>query len=173
MAESRGSDGQTETLRDELESLQDQVNSMGTTKIEQQAKELQQQIQESRNKMEAVTAIQPSELAQGRGKVQKMSGEVTDSNPLLMYDYDKVELANMNRLFFRPEQSVDMVLSCVDNYEARMTINQVCLELGQIWMESGVSEDAVSGHIQNTLKCLLEFGQVTRYLGPAILSAGH
>ncbi|KAL0031824.1 hypothetical protein WJX79_009439 [Trebouxia sp. C0005] len=105
MAESRGSDGQTETLRDELESLQDQVNSMGTTKIEQQAKELQQQIQELRNKMEAVTAIQPSELAQGRGKVQKMSGEVTDSNPLLMYDYDKVELANMNRLFFRPEQS--------------------------------------------------------------------
>jgi hypothetical protein len=25
---------------------------------------------------------------------------------------------------------------------------QVCLELEQIWMESGVSEDAVSGHIQ-------------------------
>uniref|UniRef100_A0A7R9Z850 Ubiquitin-like modifier-activating enzyme 5 n=1 Tax=Chlamydomonas euryale TaxID=1486919 RepID=A0A7R9Z850_9CHLO len=116
---------------------------------------------------------------------------------LLMYDYDTVELANMNRLFFRPEQCgmtktdaaaqtlsginpdvnlesftmnittvegfdrfkdsltgpngksrVDLVLSCVDNYEARMTINQVCLELGQTWMESGVSEDAVSGHIQ-------------------------
>ncbi|KAL0026571.1 hypothetical protein WJX77_007264 [Trebouxia sp. C0004] len=310
MAESRGSDGQAEMLRDELESLHDQVNSMGTIKIEQQAKELQQQIQELRKKMEAVTAIQPSG-AQGRGKVQKMSGEVTDSNPysrlmalqrmgivqdyerirdqtiaivgiggvgsvaaemltrcgvgrLLMYDYDKVELANMNRLFFRPEQSgltktdaaaqtlsginpdvqlesytmnittidgfeafkssicdssgesrVDMVLSCVDNYEARMTINQACLELGQMWMESGVSEDAVSGHIQviipgetacfacvpplvvasgidertlkregvcaaslpttmgivagllvqNTLKCLLKFGQVTRYLG--------
>ena len=43
---------------------------------------------------------------------------------------------------------VDLVLSCVDNYEARMTINQVCLELSQTWMESGVSEDAVSGHIQ-------------------------
>ena len=109
---------------------------------------------------------------------------------------------------------VNLVLSCVDNYEARMTINeastycsdpplgqhfepqllrsvlpqfwclrarywpviillsrnpqtlfygavlhrwneelacgvvQVCLELGQNWMESGVSEDAVSGHIQ-------------------------
>ncbi|EFN52074.1 hypothetical protein CHLNCDRAFT_9288, partial [Chlorella variabilis] len=186
---------------------------------------------------------------------------------LLMYDYDKVELANMNRLFFRPEQCgmtktdaaaqtlsginpdvalesytmnittldgfdafkaslttpgsagtesrVDLVLSCVDNYEARMTINQVCLELGQTWMESGVSEDAVSGHIQvvapgqtacfacvpplvvasgidertlkregvcaaslpttmgiiagllvqNTLKYLLNFGQVTQYLG--------
>jgi ubiquitin-like modifier-activating enzyme 5 len=116
---------------------------------------------------------------------------------LLLYDYDVVELANMNRLFFRPQQCgstkttaaantlqdinpdvnvepydmnittldgfdsfkeslcdengnsrVDIVLSCVDNYEARMTINQVCLELGQMWMESGVSEDAVSGHIQ-------------------------
>eukprot|EP00873_Tetraselmis_striata_P045044 jgi/Tetstr1/465308/TSEL_010005.t1 len=29
-----------------------------------------------------------------------------------------------------------------------MTINQAALELGQTWMESGVSEDAVSGHIQ-------------------------
>lgn len=27
---------------------------------------------------------------------------------------------------------------------------QVCLELNQTWMESGVSEDAVSGHIQVT-----------------------
>lgn len=191
---------------------------------------------------------------------------------LLLYDYDKVELANMNRLFFRPEQCgltktqaaantlmeinpdvqiepftmnittlegfdafkrsickeggesvesrVDLVLSCVDNYEARMTINQVCLELGQIWMESGVSEDAVSGHIQvvepgrtacfacvpplvvasgidektlkregvcaaslpttmgivagmlvqNTLKYLLHFGQVTQYLGYSSLT---
>ncbi|WRX17505.1 THIF-type NAD/FAD binding fold - like 3 [Theobroma cacao] len=157
---------------------------------------------------------------------------------LLLYDYDKVELANMNRLFFRPEQvgmtktdaavqtlsdinpdvvlesytlnittvqgfetfmsslrnktfcpskegsGVDLVLSCVDNYEARMVVNQACNELNQTWMESGkqlsfhyftsnrmhniplempdnpvklialgkfgtgVSEDAVSGHIQ-------------------------
>merc|ERR1712039_646697 len=43
---------------------------------------------------------------------------------------------------------VDLVLSCVDNYAARMTINQACNELGQTWMESGVSENAVSGHIQ-------------------------
>ncbi|KAL4424062.1 hypothetical protein ABPG75_001363 [Micractinium tetrahymenae] len=252
--------------------------------------------------------------AAARQRIDKMSGEVVDSNPysrlmalqrmgivkdyekiraktvaivgmggvgsvaaemltrcgigrLLMYDYDKVELANMNRLFFRPEQCgmtktdaaaqtlaginpdvalesytmnittlegfdafkasltapgsggaasrVGLVLSCVDNYEARMTINQVCLELNQTWMESGVSEDAVSGHIQvvapgetacfacvpplvvasgidertlkregvcaaslpttmgivagllvqNTLKYLLGFGQVTQYLG--------
>ncbi|PIN06190.1 Molybdopterin biosynthesis-related protein [Handroanthus impetiginosus] len=121
---------------------------------------------------------------------------------LLLYDYDKVELANMNRLFFRPEQvgmtktdaavqtlsdinpdvvlesytlnittvqgfdtfvaslknksfhpdkegsGVDLVLSCVDNYEARMVVNQACNELNQTWMESGVSENAVSGHIQ-------------------------
>ncbi|KAJ0111810.1 hypothetical protein Patl1_01215 [Pistacia atlantica] len=133
---------------------------------------------------------------------------------LLLYDYDKVELANMNRLFFRPEQvgmtktdaavqtlsdinpdvvlesytlnittvqgfdtfmsslrnksfcpskegtGVDLVLSCVDNYEARMAVNQACNELNQTWMESGVSEDAVSGHIQllipwrNCLFCL-------------------
>lgn len=188
---------------------------------------------------------------------------------LLLYDYDKVELANMNRLFFRPEQcgmtktdaavqtlsdinpdvvlesytlnittvqgfetflaslknksyspskegsGIDLVLSCVDNYEARMVVNQACNELNQTWMESGVSEDAVSGHIQllipgetacfacapplvvasgvdertlkregvcaaslpttmgvvagllvqNTLKYLLKFGQVSPYLG--------
>jgi ubiquitin-like modifier-activating enzyme 5 len=119
---------------------------------------------------------------------------------LLLFDYDKVELANMNRLFYRPGQSgmskvdaavatlvdinpdvqfeaynyditiiekfehfisrisggglgdsataVDLVLSCVDNFAARNSINTACNELGQVWMESGVSEDAVSGHIQ-------------------------
>lgn len=118
---------------------------------------------------------------------------------LLLFDYDTVEIANMNRLFFRPDQAgmkkthaakqtlleinpdvvietftynitsvdnfehfmdkikkgsldnenpVDLVLGCVDNYEARITINQACLELNMSWMESGVSEDAVSGHIQ-------------------------
>ncbi|CAH1249608.1 UBA5 [Branchiostoma lanceolatum] len=118
---------------------------------------------------------------------------------LLLFDYDKVELANMNRLFFQPHQAglskvqaaeitlrdinpdvefethnynittvdnfqhfmdrishghlrgdrpVDLVLSCVDNFEARMAINTACNELGQVWIESGVSENAVSGHIQ-------------------------
>lgn len=117
---------------------------------------------------------------------------------LILFDYDKVELANMNRLFFRREQSgfskvsaavatlssinpdvlfesfdydvasvdnfdhfltcmskgglngtpVDLVLACVDNFVARNAINVACNELGQTWMESGVSEDAVSGHIQ-------------------------
>eukprot|EP01121_Diplochlamys_sp_Union-15-3_P003597 TRINITY_DN13538_c0_g1_i1.p1 TRINITY_DN13538_c0_g1~~TRINITY_DN13538_c0_g1_i1.p1 ORF type:complete len:424 (+),score=78.61 TRINITY_DN13538_c0_g1_i1:31-1272(+) len=118
---------------------------------------------------------------------------------LLLFDYDKVELANMNRLFFRPDQAgmtktqaskqtlleinpdvtiedytynittlsnfthfmeriqnggldnkspVSLVLGCVDNFEARVTINQACMELNRPWMESGVSEDAVNGHIQ-------------------------
>jgi len=127
---------------------------------------------------------------------------------LILYDYDKVELANMNRLFYQPHQQgmskveaaaktlsfinpdvefdyynfditkvdnyvhlldkiqhgakiptpptdsskntsrVDLVLSCVDNFEARMTINRACNEVNQIWMESGVSENAISGHIQ-------------------------
>lgn len=185
---------------------------------------------------------------------------------LILFDYDKVELANMNRLFFTPDQAglskveaaartlsfinpdvriethnynittvesfdkflyaiakggvisgqpVDLVLSCVDNFEARMTINAACNELGLNWFESGVSENAVSGHIQfirpgetacfacapplvvaenidertlkregvcaaslpttmgitagmlvqNTLKYLLNFGQVSDYLG--------
>lgn len=108
---------------------------------------------------------------------------------------------------------VDLVLSCVDNFEARMAVNEACNELNQKWMESGVSEDAVSGHIQfmipgetacyacapplivasglkpvkregvcaaslpttmgivagmlvqNVLKHLLQFGQVSSYLG--------
>merc|ERR1712066_935390 len=117
---------------------------------------------------------------------------------LILFDYDKVELANMNRLFFQPHQAGlskvaaaaktleainpdvefethnynittvenfdhfmgrirsgsltggpgDLVPSCVDNFEARMAINSACLEIGQRWFESGVSENAVSGHIQ-------------------------
>lgn len=118
---------------------------------------------------------------------------------LILFDYDKVELANMNRLFFTPDQAglskvdaaartlqfinpdvqivthnynitsldtfdsflntintgdldnkspVDLVLSCVDNFEARMAINAACNELNINWFESGVSENAVSGHIQ-------------------------
>nr|CAQ53531.1 CG1749-PA [Drosophila melanogaster] len=118
---------------------------------------------------------------------------------LILFDYDKVELANMNRLFFTPDQAglskvaaaaatlsfinpdveiethnynittvenfdrfldtisqggriagqpVDLVLSCVDNFEARMAINAACNERNLNWFESGVSENAVSGHIQ-------------------------
>lgn len=144
---------------------------------------------------------QVSVLIVGVGGVGSVAAEMLTRcgvGKLILFDYDKVELANMNRLFFRPEQSglskveasrqtleginpdvqfecynynitsldhydhflgrisqgglnnqpVDLVLSCVDNYEARMTINRACNELDQLWMESGVSENAVSGHIQ-------------------------
>ena len=40
---------------------------------------------------------------------------------------------------------VNLVLSCVDNFEARMAINTACNELDQTWFESGVAENAVSG----------------------------
>ncbi|CAL8069982.1 unnamed protein product [Orchesella dallaii] len=183
--------------------------------------------------------------AQTRGKIDKMSAEVKDSNPysrlmalqkmgivknyesirdftiaivgvggvgsvtaemltrcgigkLILFDYDSVELANMNRLFFQPHQAgqskveaakstlqfinpdvkfethnynitiiqhydnfietlekgglnnsrVDLVLSCVDNFEARVAINRACNSLNLNWFESGVAENAVSGHIQ-------------------------
>ena len=123
---------------------------------------------------------------------------------LILFDYDKVELANMNRMFYLPSHeglakveaakkslldinpdveietfnmnittienydlfcerikngrsdavkeadgkaAVDLVLSCVDNYAARMSINMACNELNQVWYESGVSETAMSGHI--------------------------
>ena len=118
---------------------------------------------------------------------------------LILYDYDKVELANMNRLFYTPDQvglskveaarntllkindkveiqvlnqditktdnynqmkqniltgsllgesRVDLVVGCVDNYSARSSINGACNELGQNWIESGVSEDALNCHFQ-------------------------
>eukprot|EP00911_Craspedida_sp_UC1_P002724 UC1_evm1s2000 len=190
---------------------------------------------------------------------------------LLLFDYDKVEMANMNRLFFQPHQAglskveaakrtltfinpdveieaysmditsvdnfdkfsdliktggkdgggrVSLVLSCVDNFGARIAVNRACAEIQQDWMESGVSENAVSGHIQyispgkfacfecapplivasevdertlkregvcaaslpttmgmvagmlvqNTLKYLLDFGEVSTYLGYSALT---
>ncbi|KAG6517143.1 hypothetical protein ZIOFF_020523 [Zingiber officinale] len=53
----------------------------------------------------------------------------------------------------KQKSRVDLVLSCVDNYEARMVVNQVgCLFFGHCFPYSFkklcVSEDAVSGHIQ-------------------------
>lgn len=45
--------------------------------------------------------------AQGIGGVGSVAAEMMTRcgvGGLLLYDYDSVELANMNRLFFRPEQ---------------------------------------------------------------------
>lgn len=43
------------------------------------------------------------------------------------------------------------ILSCVEDYEARMIANQTCKELNQTWMDFGVSKDVVSGHQYRTL----------------------
>ena len=37
------------------------------------------------------------------------------------------------------EKKCDLLLCCVDNYAARMTVNKLCNELTQVWIESGVS----------------------------------
>jgi ubiquitin-like modifier-activating enzyme 5 len=141
----------------------------------------------------------------GLGGIGSVTAEMLcrcGTGKIIMFDYDTVELANMNRLFFKPEhvgmtktdasiailsdinpdviceancynitklvhynhflerlktggllhnEPVSLVLGCVDNFEARITINQVlkaCLSLNIPWMESGVSENAMSGHIQ-------------------------
>lgn len=117
---------------------------------------------------------------------------------LILYDYDNVELANMNRLFYTPLQAglpkvkaaaetlssisegtqvvthnvnitssncfedfiaelkmggldgkqVDILFCCVDNYSARMAVSTACNAAQISWFESGVSEDALSAHIQ-------------------------
>ena len=115
---------------------------------------------------------------------------------LVLFDYDKVQVENMNRMFYTPSQigmvkvdaasatlriinptvnivthninicSVDsyqvllrelddpntnLLLCCVDNYAARLTINRACMQTKRTWMESGVSETAMSGHIQTMI----------------------
>eukprot|EP00164_Ancoracysta_twista_P005839 GFYU01008033.1.p1 GENE.GFYU01008033.1~~GFYU01008033.1.p1 ORF type:complete len:303 (-),score=78.94 GFYU01008033.1:114-962(-) len=118
---------------------------------------------------------------------------------LLLFDYDVIELANLNRLFFRPEQAglskimaakhtfadvnpdvafetcnfnvtnkenpeyfssklsngnidgsgpVHLVLSCVDNLEARQIVAKTALDLGVPVLESHISQDAMIGHIK-------------------------
>ena len=52
--------------------------------------------------------------AQGIGGVGSVAAEMLTRcgiGRLLLYDYDKVELANMNRLFFRPEQVFVLIFS--------------------------------------------------------------
>ena len=252
------------------------VENVGRTKIEQMSSEVVDS-----NPYSRLMALKRMGIVDNYEKIRDYTvavvgvggvGSVTSEmltrcgiGKLILFDYDKVELANMNRLFFQPHQAglskvsaaartlesinpdvsfethnynittvenfdhfmqrisqgslsngpVDLVLSCVDNFEARMAINKACNELGQPWFESGVSENAVSGHIQlvspgetacfacapplvvasgidektlkrdgvcaaslpttmgivagflvqNTLKYLLKFGQVSHYLG--------
>ncbi|XP_035172960.1 ubiquitin-like modifier-activating enzyme 5 isoform X2 [Oxyura jamaicensis] len=94
----------------------------------------------------------------GLSKVQAAEHTLRNINPDVQFEvhnYNITTLDNFEHFMDRISNGaleegkpVDLVLSCVDNFEARMAINTACNELGQIWMESGVSENAVSGHIQ-------------------------
>eukprot|EP00095_Tigriopus_kingsejongensis_P004699 snap_masked-scaffold276_size226481-processed-gene-0.11 protein:Tk04699 transcript:snap_masked-scaffold276_size226481-processed-gene-0.11-mRNA-1 annotation:"ubiquitin-like modifier-activating enzyme 5" len=138
----------------------------------------------------------------GMSKVEAAAKTLDNINPDVTFEthnYNITTVDNFDHFMNRIKAgglnggSVDLVLSCVDNFEARMAINQACNELGQTWFESGVSENAVSGHIQflvpgetacfgcapplivasnideKTLKRdgvhLLKFGEVSQYLG--------
>ncbi|VDM34993.1 unnamed protein product [Hydatigera taeniaeformis] len=92
---------------------------------------------------------------------------------LILFDYDKVELANMNRLFFQPHQvglskvqaaeatlqlinpdvsleSHNYDITLVDNFDAFLTTlrGNAGTPVDLVWFESGVSEDALSCHFQ-------------------------
>ena len=157
-------------------------------------------------------------------KVEAAARTLENINPDVQFEthnYNITTVENFDHFMSRISEGsltrgpIDLVLSCVDNFEARMAINKACNELSQTWFESGVSENAVSGHIQflkpgetacfacapplvvasnidektlkrdgvcaaslpttmgivagflvqNTLKYLLKFGQVSMYLG--------
>jgi ubiquitin-like modifier-activating enzyme 5 len=206
-------EAEVEKLRKEVEELKSKLNASST---KQERKKINQMTAEvtNDNPYSRLMALKRMGIVENYEKIREYSilivglggiGSVAAEmltrcgiGKLLLFDYDTVELANMNRLFFRPEhrglskteaaqktlteinpdvqfehynysitsvdkfdhfmdrikhggltgKNVDLVLSCVDNYEARVAMNRACLELNQPWMESGVSEDAVSGHIQ-------------------------
>lgn len=96
----------------------------------------------------------------GLSKVEAARNTLESINPDVTfecYNYDITLLSNYEHLLDRIAHGgiggkpLDLVLACVDNYEARMSVNAACNELDQPWMESGVSEDACSGHIQFVL----------------------
>lgn len=73
--------------------------------------------------------------------------ETHNYNITTVDNFDKF-LSTISESGMQQGQPVDLVLSCVDNFEARMAINAACNENNLNWFESGVSENAVSGHIQ-------------------------
>ncbi|KAF8818750.1 ThiF family protein [Cardiosporidium cionae] len=136
---------------------------------------------------------------------------------LILFDYDRIEMANMNRLFYTPQQlgnkkvhacmqtlnainpdvviephfsnistdydvllnrilfggletkQINLLLCCVDNYGARVTISQACNETNQPWMNSGVAENAMSGQIQ---MCVPGFSACFQCAPPLVVSTG-
>ncbi len=93
----------------------------------------------------------------GMSKVQAAAATLGYINPDVTFEthnYNITTVDNFEHFMTRitagslTNGPVDLVLGCVDNFEARMAINAACNEKNQVWMESGVSENAVSGHIQ-------------------------
>lgn len=91
----------------------------------------------------------------GLTKVEAASKTLTFINPdvhIETHNYNITTLENFEKFMIAIKTgginggAVDLVLSCVDNFEARMTINTACNELNLHWFESGVSENAVSGN---------------------------
>ena len=90
-------------------------------------------------------------------KTQAASSTLNELNPqiiiqclpeniTLIGSYQKlIELINKGGI---NESKIDIVLCCVDNYAARTAINAACISTNQTWIESGVSENAMNGHIQ-------------------------
>lgn len=91
-------------------------------------------------------------------KTEAAAQTLSDINPDVKfetYNYNITTVENFEHFMGRIKSGgiaegseVSLVLGCVDNFEARVAINQACCELNKPWMESGVSENAVSGHIQ-------------------------
>lgn len=207
---------EVESLRQRIKELEDQLREKkdeGPTTTRERIEHMSAEVVDS-NPYSRLMALKRMGIVKNYEKIREFSiaivgvggvGSVTAEmltrcgiGKLILFDYDSVELANMNRLFFQPHQAgqskveaaantlsfinpdveiethnynittvdhfqdfmntistsslkngpVDLVLSCVDNFEARMAINTACNELNQKWFESGVSENAVSGHIQ-------------------------
>ena len=59
-----------------------------------------------------------------------------------------ITTTNNFTIFMEKIKDVDLMIGCVDNFAARAAINQAALELNLTWFETGVSENAVSGHVQ-------------------------
>lgn len=87
----------------------------------------------------------PSQI--GYSKVQAAKQTLSAINPEITieaYDLNITTQEGYEHLRDRIQNgglngSIDMVLSCVDNYSARMTVNAICNRLNHIWFESGVS----------------------------------
>lgn len=197
----------TQSLLSEIASLKSEIDRLKSTQTRSKISEMSEEVK-SDNPYSRLMALkrmgvvenyadirQKSVSIIGIGGIGSVAAEMLTRcgiGKLILYDYDTVELANMNRLFFRPEHTglskvaaaqktlqeinpdveivpisanicsasnydeflntikeTHLLLCCVDNYAARITINRACGELNKIWMESGVSEDAMNGHIQS------------------------